>query len=187
MSARYVICATSPKTGKRMYYTIAGTLATRGRSQKFSSLERAWEVGRKLLAKNSFLRAYHLRAEPLPPVRTNPKRKPKRRKNPSGFARARDAYLREIDDAAEKFETFTGHKATREIRVAQPRVRAAFALGKLVSVTYEQNRLGDGLSHYEHKFSKNSRPLLASSVDGNQLVIVGGRYRVKEETGINDE
>jgi hypothetical protein len=187
--SRYVICARSPKTGARLYLTVKGTLATRGRSRKFDSLDSAWKVGRNLLRQHPQLRDYTLHAEALPPVptaRTNPKRKPKKRRNPSGYSKARDAYLADIDAAAEKFETFTGFRATKETRFSHKRVNAGFALGKLVSVTYEQNRLGDGLSHYKHDFKKNSRPLLVSSVDGDQLAIVGGRYRVSENVGIED-
>lgn len=62
---------------------------------------------------------------------------------------------------------------TREIP-ALP--KEAIALGEILAIEYRSSR--DGKS-YRHEFDSH-RPLLASSLDGAQLVIVGGRYRVTE-------
>lgn len=184
---RYVIRARSPKTGRVLYVRTNSTLATRGRMAKFSSLDRAFEVARGLIEKMPELRAYNLHAEPCPPIKKNPHRSKSVKKNPSGYARARDSMLAEWDRAAEKFETFTGHQATHRTSFKQTPIRAGFALGKLVAVEYEQDRVGDGFSRYRHDFKKSSRPLLVSSVDGKQMTIVGGRFHVSEQTGINDD
>ena len=168
MTDRYIICGRSPTSGKRMYYTTTGTLATRGRSEKFPSVEKAWAKARRLLSQYPQLRAYNLFAEKLAAVkRTNPGRAARREK------------------AASAFEAFTGYAATHETTFKQKPIRAGFALGKLVSVTYEQNRVGHGLSHYQHDFKKNSRPLLVSSHDGAALAIVGGQFEITER-GIED-
>lgn len=174
---RFVIAARSPKTGYLLYYTVAQTLATRGRSKKFTSLEKAWAKARALLRDHPHLRAYNLFAHPADV--------PISRKNPSAFAKITQAYGASIDEAARKFEDFTGYPATKETIFRQKPIRAGFALGKLVAVTYEQTREGDGLSHYHHEFKKKSRPLLVSSNDGSVLGIVGGQFHVTNR-GIED-
>lgn len=181
--SRFIIAARSPKTGAKLYYTVKQTLATRGRSRKFESLDAAWSKARELLRAHPQLRDYTLHAQPLTPVKVNPRAR--KRKNPSGYEKARDSYLQTLDKAADRFETFTGRPATKEKRFALPRVTSGFELGPLVAVTYEQDR-GDGLTHYEHTFKKSSRPLLVSSSDGKVLSIVGGRYEIDPELGVVD-
>lgn len=172
MGERYIIVGRSPHSGKRMYYTTMKTFATRGHSQKFATIEHAFKRARKLLAEHPQLRQYSLFAEKLASVK----------KNPSGFARATEAYARELDRQAEKFSAFTGHAATHVTRYKKPPMGAAFALGNLLAVEYRATR--DGVSdRYRHEFRKSSQPLLVS--DGSQLDIVGGRIRVTER-GIED-
>lgn len=172
MADRYIIAGRSPSTGKRMYYTTAKTFATRGHSQKFASIEHAFKRARKLLTEHPQLRNYGLFAEKLATVK----------KNPSGFARATQAYARELDAQAEKFSAFTGHDATHVNRFKKAPMKAAFALGNLLAVEYRATR--DGVSdRYRHEFRKSSQPLLVS--DGSQLDIVGGRIRVTDR-GIED-
>lgn len=188
MSTRYLLCARSP-SGRKLMLNKAGKLSTRGPFRHFSTLEDAGRVGRQAKERVPDLSGYTIFAEPVPPIRTNPrkKKKPVKRRNPSGFANARDAYLAEVDKAADDFERFTGFPATKEIRVKQAPIRTGFALGKLVSVTYEQTRSGMGLSHFRHDFKTSSRPLLVSANDGKTLAIVGGRFRIDADSGINDE
>lgn len=54
----------------------------------------------------------------------------------------------------------------------RPLPKSAVAIGDLVAVEYSH----DGVS-YRHEFTKHSRPLLAASIDGKQLLIVGGRFQ----------
>jgi hypothetical protein len=62
---RYIICGRSPTSGKLMFYTQAQSFATRGRSKKFASVEKAWARARKLLTEHPQLRAYNLFADKL--------------------------------------------------------------------------------------------------------------------------
>lgn len=100
-----------------------------------------------------------------------------RRRNPEG-----------LDEAAQKFEDFTGHDATKVLKVNQPHPTKGLVVGELDLIGYRVKREGvDGgrMVRYGHRFRKSSRPLLAVSKDGNQLLIVGGRYEFTE-AGIED-
>lgn len=61
---------------------------------------------------------------------------------------------------------------------------ALWHLGELDYVGYTAVRDGEVIP-YEHKFSTRSRPDLAVTADGKQLVIIGGAYRVGD-AGIED-
>lgn len=134
---------------------------------KLFSFARATARARELLRRYPILREkdYHVWV-----------RKYERRKNPE----SRDAAL---DQAAKKFEDFTGHEADKITKVSMPAVREGLIIGELDLIGYRVKREGvDGgrMVSYGHRFSKKSRPLLAVSKDGTQLVIVGGRYEFTE-------
>jgi hypothetical protein len=98
------------------------------------------------------------------------------RKNPS----RRDATERADDLLA----SFTGERATKELKVSARPIKTGLVVGKLSGVMYEATR--DGVTdQYFHKFKKSARPLLISDHDGSQLGIVGGRFRFTER-GIVD-
>lgn len=101
-----------------------------------------------------------------------------RRKNPES-----------IDEAAQKLEDFTGRPATHVERVeSRSPQKTAWTLGELDLIGYRAARegiSGGKMVRYSHPFRKGSRPLLATSTDGKQLKIVGGRYEVTE-AGIED-
>jgi hypothetical protein len=108
-------------------------------------------------------------APDLPPVvKKNPSR---RKKNPvpaSQYAK--------MKEAIERYKEFTGMEPEfyDAWQVNHPEV--GFVVGTLDAVLYTTVR--DGITEsYQHKFKKNSQPLLCSTHDGKQLVIVGGRYR----------
>jgi hypothetical protein len=74
------------------------------------------------------------------------------------------------------------------LKVNQPTPTKGLVIGELDLIGYRVKREGvDGgrMVRYGHRFSKRSRPLLAVSKDGNQLLIVGGRYEFTE-AGIED-
>ncbi len=98
------------------------------------------------------------------------------RKNPSGDA---------VTQADDLLYSFSGARATKEIRVSAKPIRVGLAVGQLSGVMYEADR-GDGPHQYFHKFKKSSRPLLIADNDGSQLGIVGGRFRFTDR-GIVDE
>lgn len=89
------------------------------------------------------------------------------------------------DEAARRFEEFTGHAATKEFRIQQRPIRTGLAVGKLVGVMYEATRDG-ATDKYFHRFKKSSQPLLIANHDGSTLGIVGGRFRFTDR-GIVDE
>jgi hypothetical protein len=88
-----------------------------------------------------------------------------------------------LDEAAKKFEDFTGHDADKVLKVDVPAVREGLVVGELDLLGYRVKREGvEGgrMVRYAHQFRKQSRPLLAVSKDGTQLLIVGGRYEFTE-------
>ena len=62
--------------------------------------------------------------------------------------------------------------------------KVALAIGKVSRLYYVSNRDGT-VVEYRHDFATGSRPLLAVSHDGTQLVLLGGAYRFTER-GIVD-
>ena len=54
--------------------------------------------------------------------------------------------------------------------------KVALAIGELSAIEYVSTRGGERVN-YRHVFKKGSRPLLASSHDGKQLILLGGAYR----------
>lgn len=79
---------------------------------------------------------------------------------------------------------FSGHEATRLLRVRQPSVTKGLVVGTLDGVLYTAVR-DNRREKYIHRFRKRSRPLLTASADGTQLDIVGGRFQFTE-AGIED-
>lgn len=187
MKPRFVIRAKSPKTGNTLYFTKKGTLATRGSIAKFTSMDAAWIKADALLRQHPQVRDYGLHAERLrDPGESGLMKKFSVKENPSGFARARDAMLADLDKAAARHESFTGLKATKKTVYKKEPLTTGFALGELVGVTYRANRDGDSDNTvYHHEFKKRSRPLLVSNSDGTQLDILGGEYQVTKR-GIED-
>lgn len=179
---RWIICGRSPTSGKLMFYTQAKSFATRGRSQKFASIGKAFARAHKLLREHPQLRAYNLFADKLREPDTD---QHKIIRNPSAYAKMREQYADEIDRADAKLSAFSGHRASHSQIFKQKPFKAGFALGDLVAVEYRAKR--DGETHvYRHEFKISSQPLLSVSDDGNQLAILGGEFRVTER-GIEDK
>lgn len=89
---------------------------------------------------------------------------------------------RELARAATLYAGFTGRRG-RVARVPlKPLPRVGLAFGELLELGYASFRDG---RPYRHTFRSQARPLLISSHDGRQLVIVGGRYRFTHR-GIED-
>lgn len=90
----------------------------------------------------------------------------------------------DIDEAVKLFEDFTGENPENiEIRKIEiPEI--GLEIGTLDGLMYTAIR--DGVEEkYIHEFKKNSRPLLAVSYDGKQLIVIGGSYQFTEK-GIED-
>lgn len=90
----------------------------------------------------------------------------------------------DIKRAIDLYEEFSGNEAkyvdTLDIWVPE----VALKIGFLDGVIYTTNRDGK-TEKYIHEFKKHSRPLLAVSSDGTQLVVIGGSYQFTDR-GIED-
>lgn len=91
----------------------------------------------------------------------------------------------EINQGIKLYESFTGDRG--ELVGTYPRPKAlkiGVVIGPLVGVAYEATRDGETTKYY-HEFAEEDRPLLVSSPDGQQLIILGGEYDFTEN-GIVD-
>jgi hypothetical protein len=92
----------------------------------------------------------------------------------------------ELRQAARRLQEFTGSEPTEIIEVPDYRSKAGLVVGKLDGVPYETVRAGR-VERYLHKFKKNARPLLATSPDGREVRIVGGRFQFTEAGFVDDD
>ncbi|HJW55870.1 MAG TPA: hypothetical protein VJ577_11400 [Burkholderiaceae bacterium] len=80
-----------------------------------------------------------------------------------------------VNSANKLFSEFTGHNGEC-FSVEKPDMpNVALVVGYLDGVMYETIRDGK-TEKYLHRFKKKSRPLLCSSSDGKQLIVLGGAY-----------
>jgi hypothetical protein len=146
-----------------------GKKFTNNGSPKSFSFPMAWKMARGLVRKFPILGNYKVWVRQVAGRRNNPE-------------------SLDVEHAAKKFEDFTGHPAKTLIETNIPSVRTGLVIGELDLIGYRVKRdgiAGGKLAQYTHQFRKKSRPLLAVSKDGNQLLIVGGRYEFTE-AGIED-
>lgn len=96
-----------------------------------------------------------------------------------------NAQRRQVKKAIELFLRFREEEweFVDEILLEIP--RAAMLIGKCDAIEYTTRRAGK-IELYRHEFSRRARPLLASSFDGAQLLLLGGRYNFTED-GITDD
>ncbi len=107
-------------------------------------------------------------------------RKRSKRKNP--VPQSKQVML---DKAGNLYYEFTGQNPKIWKKIDKPEIPDVLLLiGKLSAVEYDARRDGK-MEYYRHEFTAKSRPLLCSTPDGNQLVIVGGHYDFTER-GIVD-
>ena len=89
-----------------------------------------------------------------------------------------------LANAGELYAEFTGHTPEHVDTHTWDVPDVAAKIGECDGVMYTTVRDGK-TEKYLHKFAKKSRPLLAVSSDGQQLVLVGGKYQFTE-AGIED-
>jgi hypothetical protein len=165
--------------GPKLWYD--GSKFTNNDSPKFfGNSERAFRKAKELLkrfgGRNGVLHRYKVWITSTANVRRD-LRVAGRRPNPDG-----------LEGAADRFEDFTGHEAESVIKTHFTPPRRGLVVGQLDLIGYRVKRDGvndDRMTRYAHTFRKKSRPLLAVSEDGKQLLIVGGRYEFTE-AGIED-
>lgn len=104
----------------------------------------------------------------------------KRKKNPVTPANKQT----QIECAMKLFKRFRldDPQFVDELKVLFPEV--AMTIGTCDGVLYTTKRNGK-VEHYVHEFAQKSKPILAASWDGKQLLILGGRYDFTQD-GITD-
>lgn len=92
---------------------------------------------------------------------------------------------REVNQAADLYERFSGHDAEPIGRVHVPALpKAGVAIGHCTAICYRTVR--DGVEeHYIHEFADKDAPLFVVSPNGKQILLVGGNFRFTER-GIVD-
>jgi hypothetical protein len=92
---------------------------------------------------------------------------------------------KELQQACALFESFREAKP-RKIKTVQLKVPSAVAvIGHVEFIGYKTTH-GKKITLYKHDFAPGSRPLLCSSPNGKQLLLLGGRYEF-DERGIVDK
>ncbi len=83
---------------------------------------------------------------------------------------------KKLRQAAALYTDFTGHEDPQLDKVSVPGMPdVALAIGQVDGIMYTTVR--DGRTEkYIHRFKKQSQPLLCSSPDGKQLIMIGGSY-----------
>ena len=89
-----------------------------------------------------------------------------------------------VSEAIELYKQFTGHEPEHIDEIAIDPVEVAFRIGDCDEISYTAMRDGKEES-YVHSFKKRARPVLASSFDGQQLLLLGGKYQFTRR-GIED-
>lgn len=89
-----------------------------------------------------------------------------------------------MQEAMQRYEEFSGHRAEQgeKVRIKVP--RAGLVVGELDGVLYTTVRDGE-TEKYVHKFRRKSKPLLVAGSDGRSLHVVGGDYEFTDR-GIVD-
>lgn len=91
-----------------------------------------------------------------------------------------------IRAAVDLYTTFRGRKPKRIKSVVFDVPEAVAIIGHVELICYRTTY--DGKSEfYEHEFAPGSRPLLAASSDGRQILLLGGRYVFDADHGIVDK
>lgn len=82
-----------------------------------------------------------------------------------------------IRKAKRLYSGFMQRAPDRSEKVLVPDLpKVAVAIGHVHGIIYESDR-GGANNLYHHRFRKGSRPLLAVSHDGKQLILLGGAFR----------
>lgn len=91
-----------------------------------------------------------------------------------------------IRAAVDLYTTFRGRAPKRIKAVTFDVPEAVAIIGHVERICYRTTY--DGKSEfYEHEFAPGSRPLLAASSDGRQILLLGGRYEFHADHGIVDK
>lgn len=102
------------------------------------------------------------------------------KRNPS----PREKAQREYTAAVELYRAFSGHEPRFVNEYAMKVPKVGMQVGLVTGIMYKAKR--DGVTEeYLHEFTGRSRPILAVSPDGRQILILGGEYQFTDH-GIED-
>jgi hypothetical protein len=90
-----------------------------------------------------------------------------------------------VKKAIDLYESFSGHSPEFLDTVTFPVPDVALKIGQCDGLLYTTVRDGK-TERYIHKFKAKSRPLLVTTFDGTQLILIGGSFRFTER-GIVDK
>lgn len=93
-------------------------------------------------------------------------------------------HRRQVNQAAKLYAEFRGEDPAYIDTVSLNVAPVMLLIGECDGLLYTTRRDGK-MESYQHRFSKNARPLLTCSHTGNQLYLIGGRYRFTD-AGIID-
>lgn len=93
---------------------------------------------------------------------------------------------RDIRDAANLYEDFSGHEADVLARMPRPKFPAILvAVGECDGILYTTVRDGKR-EKYIHEFKPHAKPTLAATPDGSQLFLLGGAFTFTERGIVDD-
>lgn len=92
---------------------------------------------------------------------------------------------KEIAQAIKLFERFRDQEPEYIDEIDIVPVTVAMKIGECDAIEYTTER-GGKIELYRHEFNHRSKPILASSWDGKQLILVNGKYNFTED-GIKDK
>ena len=93
-------------------------------------------------------------------------------------------HRRQINQAAKLYTDFRGEEPAYIDTVSVNVTPVMLLIGECDGILYTTRRDGK-VERYVHHFKANARPLLTCSHTGNQLYLIGGRYRFTD-AGIID-
>lgn len=94
---------------------------------------------------------------------------------------------RQLDAAARRYQSFTGHNGEYEVSRADIKIpRALAVIGVIDAIEYTTIRDGKReLYRHDFRLPSSRKPLFCVSPDGSQIFLVGGDYQFTD-AGIED-
>ena len=142
---------------QRKYFDGIGFNSDKKKTALFHDKEQARKVARHL--------ADHTRKQTIVVTET---KKSRNLVKPTQYAK--------VTEAIELFKNFTGHEPEYIDELSVNPVEVAFRIGDCDEISYTAMRDGKEET-YVHSFKKRARPVLASSYDGEQLLLLGGNFQ----------
>ena len=173
----HFIQATDRKTGAKYYFTGTGWDKDVMEAARWHDSAQALKIAREIVNLRGARKIVDTSRYQVEIV-TDPVKR--RGKNPVPLARNT-----KIERASRLYRDFTGHIPENVDEFIIEPTDVALLVGECDGILYTTVRDGTTES-YIHKFKKRSRPLLAASHDGKQLILLGGAFQFTDR-GIVDK